>query len=665
MPEPLKVLIVEDNPDDLQLICRELTQGGFVIDYRQVETPEAFLAALAEPGWQIILCDYCMPRFSGLAALQLLQASQRDLPFILISGTVGEEIAVQSMLAGANDYVLKDKLTRLTPAIRRELRSAEIRQQRRTAEAELLNNQQLLELIYHHSSDLMGLFQIDSEGDFKLLSINHVALQAAQQIGIKVQLQELIGVSLCDILINFLQQTPEQIASKYAEYRQAIQDGQVINAELALRFTPEPRYYEEHLIPLINQQSQPPTKYVLWSARDITQRRNDLERQRKLEQQLQESQKLESLGLLAGGIAHDFNNLLSAILNYASVGLEALPDAQTARTNLELIQATGQMAAGLTRELLAYSGKGTVLTQTVQINQIIREMLPLFRTSLSINTDLQTDLAEPLPELHADVNQLRQVLLNLVLNANDSLHNKSGVVKVTTIGNPRLQTGLEWLLPDQPQHPSILIKVSDTGCGLDPATKRRIFDPFFTTKATGRGLGLSAVLGIIRAHLGNLAVTSSVGRGTTFWIHLPVADLPAHPRTQLAHPEIATTANMPPMLVIDDNELVRNSVAAVLKSKGYQVLLAACGQSGLEQYKQHQGQVSIVILDMTMPGISGEEVFTSLRQTNPEQRIIITTGHSVEDISRKFLTQQGVGFVQKASGPAVLLQEIQRLLVSE
>lgn len=322
-----------------------------------------------------------------------------------------------------------------------------------------------------------------------------------------------------------------------------------------------------------------------------------------------------------------------------------------------------QIAAGLTRELLAYSGKGTVLNQGLDMNQLIQEMLPLFRTSLSVNTVLETGFASKLSNIQGDINQLRQVLLNLVVNANDSLHEKLGSVRITTQSWNSKTNFRTWLLPEQLPEQAILIEVSDTGCGLDEATKRRIFDPFFTTKSNGRGLGLSAVMGIIRAHRGNLAVTSQLNRGTTFSMVLPVSTSENILLPVSADPLLNKTDNVQQcILVIDDNELVRDSVAAVLKSKGYSVILAADGQRGIEIYRQECDLVDLVILDMTMPGLSGEEVFRKLRQIHPQLQIIITTGHSVEDISRKFLTQANVGFVQKASGPQQLLQEVQRLL---
>ena len=386
-------------------------------------------------------------------------------------------------------------------------------------------------------------------------------------------------------------------------------------------------------------------------ARDIRERN-------RFQQQMQQTQKLESLGVLAGGIAHDFNNLLVGILGNASLALDTLGNHQV-RPMLEEAILASERAARLTRQLLAYAGKERPSTAITDVNQLISELTPLLRTSISKTVHLNLQLAPGLPPTEADQVQLQQVVMNMVINGAEAVpEGRPGTVTVHTCA--RLLTEEDRARLIIPLEPSgrmyVAVSFSDTGDGIAPEIQRKIFDPFFTTKFAGRGLGLSAVLGIVQSHHGALTLESTPGLGTTLCVLLPVTEARCEDNAEA--PPIGRIAyGKGTILVVDDEEVVRNTSSRVLESRGYAVLLAANGQEALDAVAAHS-EIAAVVLDLAMPVMPGDQAAPRLRLLRPELPILLSSGYPEREATRRFAAYGITAFLQKPYTSGVLLEKI-------
>jgi PAS domain S-box-containing protein len=391
-------------------------------------------------------------------------------------------------------------------------------------------------------------------------------------------------------------------------------------------------------------------------ARDITDRK-------RLDEQLRRTQKLESLGVLAGGVAHDFNNLLTGILGNTSLALESLSSDNPVRGVLRDVLLASERASHLTRQLLAYAGKGHFVIEPVNVSRLTREISSLIQTSIPKNVQLRLELRDDVPCVEADSSQLQQLIMNLVINAAEAIpQGENGTVLVTTGMQHVDEHYLLSTLVGAPEFASgdyVSLEVHDTGCGMDDATLARIFDPFFTTKFTGRGLGLAAVQGIIRGHKGTMKVYSRPGKGTTFKVLFPAADSapaprPAPPTDLLAHDEV--------VLVIDDEEIVRRTAKSMLERYGYTVVVAENGKEGVDLFQVLAEKIAVVLLDMTMPVMNGEETFRLLKIISPDVRVILSSGYNEIEAVRRFTGKGLTGFIQKPYSSTALAEKVRSAL---
>jgi two-component system cell cycle sensor histidine kinase/response regulator CckA len=368
-----------------------------------------------------------------------------------------------------------------------------------------------------------------------------------------------------------------------------------------------------------------------------------------LDARVQQVQKLETLGTLAGGVAHDFNNLLQAILGNASIIRLHARSSADIHESLEQIEIACQRAGELTNQLLAYAGKGKFVLEAVDISQLAIEMSKLLVASLPRKPRLLGQFAPGLPLVDGDPTQLRQVLMNLVINAAESLPENTGVIRLSTGKVDLTADELAGLLLgiDLPPGTYIYFEVCDTGCGMSEEIRSRIFDPFFTTKQNGRGLGLAAVLGIVRGHRGALLVHSESGSGTLVRVLFPASpqvppSRPTAPGRQ-AQPEKSTRT----ILVVDDEEAIRNSSRFLLESLGFKVLTASEGLEALETFKAMQTEISAVLLDLAMPKMSGAEALRELRLVRLDVPILVASGFSEKETVQQFQDDGLVGYIQK------------------
>src|SRR6266850_663303 len=475
---PLSVLIVEDSEDDARLLVRELTRGGYELTQEQVYTATAMQAALDRQVWDLVIGDFSMPNFSGLEALSLVRERGLDVPYICLSGTISEELAVAAMKAGANDWVTKGQLKRLLPAIERELREAKGRAALRAAEA---GYETLVE------QAPVGIYRSNPEGRF--LSANTALVRmlgyesAADLLRLDMARDVYADPAERQGLVDRDTYSDRQYDDVEATWKR--KDGGLLTVQLNVRAV---------------RNAARQVEYYETFVRDVTE-------QRRLQQQVLQSQKMEAVGRLAGGIAHDFNNLLTVITSYSDLLLEDLGKDDPKRDDVEQVRKAAEGAASLTRQLLAFSRQQVLAPRVVSLNAVVDSLQKILRRVIGEDVELATALAPDLGAVKADVGQLEQVLMNLTVNARDAMPT-GGMLTIETANVEH----------DSAVRRFVMLAVTDTGVGMDETTKARIFEPFFTTKEAGKGtgLGLATVYGIVNQSGGFIWVYSEPGNGTSF-----------------------------------------------------------------------------------------------------------------------------------------------------
>ena len=404
--------------------------------------------------------------------------------------------------------------------------------------------------------------------------------------------------------------------------------------------------------------------HVLGFFQDMTERKRAEEEKRNLELQVQQAQKMESLGVLAGGIAHDFNNILMAVLGHAELALEEISPMSPARGNLTEISTAARRAADLCREMLAYAGKASFALERVELRDLVEEMAHLLKTAISKKAILNLHLERGLPPIEADPSQIRQIVMNLIINASEAIGDRSGTITVS-VGATRCceeylhKTELHDGLP-----PGLYVhlEVTDTGVGMDAPTRSRIFEPFFSTKFAGRGLGLAAVLGIVRAHNGALKVHSEPGKGTTFKVLFPTLEAAVEGGPADGSSPLAAWQGKGTILLVDDEESLIALGAQMLEHLGFTVLTAADGLQAVERYRERGKEIDLVLMDLTMPRMDGAEAIGELRRLNPEVRVVVASGYSPEDVASRFVGKDLAGVLQKPYTLAKLRESLSGLL---
>jgi len=586
------------------------------------------VSGAAEPPYPLYLRQYC-------AAVE----SQRRIRFDVSSAGLGRPFSLLVIPLGATSFatVLSDI------AVRKN--QEEALENGRLAQRALLDNQPHLAWLK------------DVEGRF--LAVNKAFADACGQDSPEA----LVGKTDFDVW-------PAELAEAYrADDASVIAAGRQKAVEETIVGVDETRWFETYKSPVFG-----PNGSVVGTtgvARDVTKRKlaeqkalRAEEERRKLELSVLQAQKLESLGVLAGGIAHDFNNLLTTILGNADLARRELPSFAAATLYLDNIDRASRRAADLCGQMLAYSGKGRFVVQAVSLNELVSEMGNLLSVSTSKKAMLSCDFSDDLPSVMADATQVRQVVMNLITNASEAIGDQSGTVGLRTGFVDCDEDYFADAVDDSEPHAPgryAFVEVSDTGKGMDTETQSRIFDPFFSTKFAGRGLGLAAVLGIVRGHKGALKVSSQVGRGTTFRVLLPAqAVRPAPVESTPARAGDFRGGGL--ILVVDDEESVRALATHILQRAGFEVVTASNGREAVEVYAGRRRDVRLVLLDMTMPHMDGEATFRALRELDPEAQIVVSSGYSKQEVAAQFAGQGLAGFVQKPYKTDDLLGKVRDLL---
>lgn len=451
--------------------------------------------------------------------------------------------------------------------------------------------------------------------------------------------EELIGKNDYDFF-------PEHEAAAFtAVDREVLSSGRVMDIpEETIQTRSGQRILHTKKIAVSGQDGSP--GFLVGISEDITGWKASEEDRKKLEQQLLHAQKLESLGVLAGGIAHDFNNILMAIIGNADLALLRISRESPAVENLQRIEQAAARAADLAKQMLAYSGKGRFVVESIDLNRLLEEMLNMLEVSISKKAILRLNLHQPLPPVEADATQMRQIVMNLVINASEAIGDRSGVIAITTgcMECDRSYLKDVWLDENITQGLYVYLEISDGGCGMDKETLGKLFDPFFTTKFTGRGLGMAAVLGIVRGHKGAIKVYSEAGKGTTFKILLPATGKPAEISGGAPHTDAWYGSGT--VLLVDDEEHVRGTGSEMLKELGFSTITANDGREAVAIFKETP-DIGFVILDLTMPHMDGEQCFRELRKIRPDIKVIMSSGFNEQEVTQKFAGKGLSGFIQK------------------
>jgi two-component system cell cycle sensor histidine kinase/response regulator CckA len=742
MDKTLRILMVEDVANDAELIQNELRKANIAYLARRVETRGDFLKQLAAFEPDVILADYSLPQFTGLEALRSLREQKFDTPFILVTGSQSEEVAVECMKEGADDYILKASLKRLPSAIFNTLKKKAAEHEKEKAEAALRRSEEQYRLITENTRDLICL--VDNEGNFiyaspsftqvlgyavdELLGRNFFSLIHPADVGtIKSTFQDAL-------LYKEGRMTELQYCHKDGDWRMFEsaaswifdEDGNpqravIVSRDISERmraeneiqklaafprFNPNPilAFAADGALTYFNSAARemakslgkehpseilPPntseivraclatgqnklsletvirSRRLVWSffpivaaqvvhcyAEDITDRLN-------LEEQLRQSQKMESVGQLAAGVAHDFNNILTIIQGHTGLLLSNASFPREVIDSMNQVSVAAGRAANLTRQLLTFSRKQIMQPQRLDLNEVISNVAKMLHRLLGEHIAMQFNYSPNLPAINADAGMIEQVIVNLAVNARDAMP-KGGSL---TISARPLDIDKTYASqhPDARAGRFVCLSVSDTGCGIDPATLSRIFEPFFTTKEVGKGtgLGLATVYGIVKQHAGWIEVDSKVGQGTVFKIFLPACLKSGDVTSEPPSPQRKVRGGTETILVVEDEPALRELVRVILQRYGYTVLEAASGVHALNVWKQHADEIDLLLTDMMMPdGIMGKELAEKLRADKPGLKVIYTSGYSVDAVGQHFMLREGVNFLQKPYHPPTLAQAV-------
>ena len=585
------ILNIDDDEAGRYALSHQLRRAGFEVVESATGTDGIRMAAEAKPG--LILLDLRLPDISGFEVCRLLrqQAQTEKTPILQLSASyIDVSSQVQSLEGGADAFLTKPvEPSILLATVRSLLRLSRAEEKVRDAAVEWTTT-------FNAIQDGVALLGLD--GQVVRANDRYSALAKTRAIE-------------CGQLFPRLRSTLRRQRTEQT-------DGQEI--------------LQIHLDPVLSLEGE--LRGAVCSVADVTERK-------KFDERLQHAQKLESIGVLAGGIAHDFNNLLTGILGNASLLLDELPqDGASFEMAQEIVKAS-ESAADLTRQLLAYAGKGRFVMQHLNLSEQIAGNQMLLKRLIAYNIKLEFHLASDLPSLEADATQLQQIVMNLVINAAESFGDRAKGTVVVTTSSEEIAPGHADMAPGT----YVVLTVADTGSGMTPEVRARIFDPFFTTKFTGRGLGLSAVHGILRAHHGHLDLQTKMGEGTTFKLYLPAAtNVSGEEESPIA---ARLNAGDGTVLVIDDEATVRNFAEAALTKMGYRVLLAENGQAGLDILQSTKDEISAVLLDFAMPVMDGEEALERIREMRPNLPVILSTGFNVNTELERLTKKGATAFLPK------------------
>ena len=622
----LYVLALEDSVRDFELISERLREAWTGLRIERVQTEETFAAALRRAVYDVILVDFKLPGFDAFGALRVRNEICPATPLICVSGSMGEETAIELLRSGAVDYLLKDRPERLPHAIQRALHEARAEARRRQHVTEL----QTVTTAVEQAAEVILITDVTGTIEYVNPAFTTVTGHGrAEAVGQNTRMLR----------------SGEQDPAFYAELWRTISDGRTWTGRMINKRKDGALYTEEATISPVRDASGEIRHFVA-VKRNISEELRLAAESEALQAQMQQAQKLESVGQLAGGVAHDFNNMLGVILGYGELILAELHEGDPLRGDLNEMMAAGQRSKALTRQLLAFSRRQVLRPEVLDLNSLVREFEKMLRRLIGEDIELILDLAPDIGPVLADPGQLEQVLLNLAVNARDAMP-RGGRLQIGTIE--------EALAADlSPEHPRtkgeryVSLVVTDSGSGIDRAIIGRIFDPFFTTKEVGRGtgLGLSTVYGIVQQSGGHISVQSEPGHGTTFRVFLPRTQATGESRSARP-PELVPHGAGEQILLVEDDEVLRRLVSTILSRLGYRVTVAANGGEALLLVEQQGLRPDLLVTDIVMPILGGPELVARLHTRFPSLRALYMSGYADDEIRASGMLRDDAPFIQK------------------
>lgn len=639
MPAPLKVLILEDQLTDAELLLRALRHEGFEPDWKRVEMEKDFSSVLGEP-FDIILADYHMTQFTAIRALEILNERNINIPFIIVSGTIGEETAVEAMKKGADDYLLKDRLGRLGNAVRQALDKKRLREEKIQMTSALVEAEKKYRGIFENAQE--GIYQALPDGRY--ITANPAM---ARMFGYGTP-QEFIDsiTESSDLLFanseqrqDFLSRLTRNNAVTDFEARMNRKDGRKIWVSMQARIvrnkTGDVMYYEG-------------------MVQDITERKLMAEK-------LLRVQKMEAVGQLAGGVAHDFNNIIMIIIGVADLLREEAGNNPALLAYIDEIDQATQKASAITRQLLAFGREQIMEYKTIDLNDLLSSIGKMLQRMLGEDIDLNILPADGLGYVNADPGQIEQVILNMAINARDAMLD-GGRLTIET-SNVDVDDNLARSILNASPGSYVKLVIGDSGTGMTKEVMNHLFEPFFTTKKPGKGtgLGLATAFGIIRQSNGFINVYSRLGYGSTFEIYLPRASESTLQRVT-AKSQTESVRGSETILVAEDEASIRKMVTKILRKSGYTVLEAVDGKSALKIINSTTDPIDLVLSDVVMPGMNGNKLFEEAIRVRPHIRFLLCSGYGDRALKQLKLLKAEILFLQKPFTPNELAAKVRQAL---
>lgn len=624
----LRILLVDDNPDDRNLIVRSLKH-----DFPLLEVDEAIeyhgLERILERGeFDLVITDYHIRWTTGLEVLRLVKSHYPNCPVIMFTGTGNEEIAVQAMKSGLDDYIVKSPkhYGRISISIKSVLERTEQYREHQLAQEELRLREERFRRIINENMD--AIFIISRTGVIRF--VNPVGERLFDR-----KADELIGEQFEFPLSS----------SEPTEFNISRKDGRIAIAEM--------RVSEIHWEGEAN---------YLATLRDITRRREAEEALRRSEAQLRQSQKMDSIGRLTGGVAHDFNNLLTSILGYSSLVMGRDDVDQSLREDLGEIQKAAKSSSALVRQLLAFSRKQVLALKVLEMNEVITGFEKLLRRIIGEDIEIVIRPGDHLKQVKVDPGQIEQVIMNLAVNARDAMPEGGRLIFQTH--NVTIDKESSRTIPGAEPGDFVCLSVSDTGTGMDSETREMIFEPFFTTgkNGEGTGLGLSTVYGIVKQHGGWIHVYSEPGRGSVFKIYLPAYSLSVRkrPSEPVSGKELRGEGER--ILLVEDDKGVRFIAARTLRESGYVVFEAETARAARDIFERDDGDFKLILSDVVLPDQTGIDLVDELTSRNPDIPIMLCSGYLDDKSHISRINESGYSFLQKPYLPGELLEAVRQVL---